>query len=133
MILKLGKLHWRLKLYKVFINGDTGLTMTYFTARSNMGDCAKCFKVMNWDKLQANDQINRKKYIFENNLTPGDCLLLSQGYLYKYVTIIFKKKISLEPLGQSKLTFMWSLHGKREHKLCKSSHNDMTKMAVTPI
>ena len=60
MILKLGKLHWRLKLYKVCINGDSGLTMTYFTARSNMVDCAKCFKVMNWDKLQANDQINRK-------------------------------------------------------------------------
>ena len=36
MILKLGMLHWRLKLYKVCINDDPGLTLTYFTARSNL-------------------------------------------------------------------------------------------------
>ena len=36
MILKLGILHWGLKLYKVNINDDPGLTLTYFTARSNL-------------------------------------------------------------------------------------------------
>ena len=36
MILKLGMQHWGLKLYKVCINGDPGLTLTYFTARSNL-------------------------------------------------------------------------------------------------
>ena len=36
MILKLGMQHWGLKLYKVCINDDTGLTLTYFTARSNL-------------------------------------------------------------------------------------------------
>ena len=35
MILKLGMLHWGLKLHKVYINDDPGLTLTYFTARSN--------------------------------------------------------------------------------------------------
>ena len=35
MILKLGLKHWRLKLYKVYINDDPGMTFTYFTARSN--------------------------------------------------------------------------------------------------
>ena len=35
MILKLGMYHWGLKLYKVYINDDPGLTLTYFTARSN--------------------------------------------------------------------------------------------------
>ena len=35
-ILKLGMQHWGLKLYKVCINGDPGLTLTYFTARSNL-------------------------------------------------------------------------------------------------
>ena len=35
MILKLGMKHQGLKLYKVYINGDPGLTLTYFTARSN--------------------------------------------------------------------------------------------------
>ena len=36
MILKLGMQHWALKLYNVYINGDTGLTLSYFTARSNL-------------------------------------------------------------------------------------------------
>ena len=35
MILKLGVQHQGLKLYKVYINDDPGLTLTYFTARSN--------------------------------------------------------------------------------------------------
>ena len=34
MMLKLGMKHQRLKLYKVYINDDPGLTLTYFTARS---------------------------------------------------------------------------------------------------
>ena len=36
MILKLGMQHWVFKLYKVYINDDPGLTMTYFKERSNM-------------------------------------------------------------------------------------------------
>ena len=36
MILKLGMQHWGLKFYKVCIYGDPGLTLTYFTARSNL-------------------------------------------------------------------------------------------------
>ena len=35
MILKHGMLHQELKLYKVYINDDPGLTLAYFTARSN--------------------------------------------------------------------------------------------------
>ena len=35
MILKLGMKHRDLKLYKVYINDDPGLTLTYFTAMSN--------------------------------------------------------------------------------------------------
>ena len=35
IILKLGMEHQRLKFYKVYINDDPGLTMTYFRARSN--------------------------------------------------------------------------------------------------
>ena len=37
MILKLGMQHQGLKLYKVYINYDPGLTLTYFTTRSNSG------------------------------------------------------------------------------------------------
>ena len=36
MILKLGLQHQGLKLYKICINDETGLTLTYFTARSNL-------------------------------------------------------------------------------------------------
>ena len=46
MILKLGMYHWGLKLYKVYINDDPGLTLTYFTARSNWVTCT-----FEWEKL----------------------------------------------------------------------------------
>ena len=35
MILKLDMYHKGLKLYKVYINDDPGLTLTYFMAKSN--------------------------------------------------------------------------------------------------
>ena len=35
MILKLGMHNWALTLSKVYINGDPGLTLTYFMARSD--------------------------------------------------------------------------------------------------
>ena len=36
MILKLGMYYRGVKFYKVNINGDLGLTLTYLTARSNL-------------------------------------------------------------------------------------------------
>ena len=36
MILKFGMQHWGLNIYKVCMNGDRGLTLTFFTARSNL-------------------------------------------------------------------------------------------------
>ena len=36
MILKLGMQHRGLRFYKVYINDDPGLPLTYFTARSNL-------------------------------------------------------------------------------------------------
>ena len=36
MTLKLGMQHWVLKYYQVYLNDDPGLTLTYFTARSNL-------------------------------------------------------------------------------------------------
>ena len=36
MILKLGMQHQGLKLYKVYINDDPELTLTYFTTMSNL-------------------------------------------------------------------------------------------------
>ena len=36
MSFKLGMQHWVLEYYQVYSNDDPGLTLTYFTARSNM-------------------------------------------------------------------------------------------------
>ena len=36
MILKLGMQQFGLKLYKVYITDDSGLTLNYFMARSNL-------------------------------------------------------------------------------------------------
>ena len=46
MILKLIMQHWELKFYKGYINGGPELTLTYFTARSNLVACA-----FEWEKL----------------------------------------------------------------------------------
>ena len=36
MALKLGKQQWVLKYYQIYSNDNPGLTLTYFTARSNL-------------------------------------------------------------------------------------------------
>ena len=46
MILKLGMQHGGLEVYKVYINDDLGMTMTYFTSRSNLAAY-----VFEWEKL----------------------------------------------------------------------------------
>ena len=46
MIFKLGMYHWGLKFYKMYLNDDTGLTLTYFTATSNGVACT-----FEWGKL----------------------------------------------------------------------------------
>ena len=46
MILKLGVKHQWLELYKVYINHDPGMTLTYFTARST-----KVANAFEWEKM----------------------------------------------------------------------------------
>ena len=43
MIMKLGMVHYVLKLYKVYINNDPELTLAYFTTMSNLGRLAFAF------------------------------------------------------------------------------------------
>ena len=40
MTLNLRMQNWVLKFYQGFLNDDPGLTLTYFTARSNLVPCA---------------------------------------------------------------------------------------------
>ena len=56
MILKLNMHHWGLKLYKVYINDDHGLTLTYFMVRSNWVTCT-----FEWGKLS-------QSHLMEENL-----------------------------------------------------------------
>ena len=46
MILKLGVKHLGMELYKVHINHDPGMTLTYFTARSTSVSHA-----LEWEKI----------------------------------------------------------------------------------
>ena len=66
MILKLGMQHRGLKRYKVYINGDHELTLTYFTARSNLVACAfeweNYYKVINGKNLQQISKLTEDIY-----------------------------------------------------------------------
>ena len=65
MILKLDMKHLEMELYKVYINHDPGMTLTYFTARSTY--VAHAFE---WEKnrkvacngrqLARNEQMDRR-------------------------------------------------------------------------
>ena len=50
MTLKLGKQHRVLKYYHICSNADPGLTLTYFTARSNL-----VFNAFVWEKGKTMD------------------------------------------------------------------------------
>ena len=70
MILKLGIVHWGLKLYKVYINDDLGLTMTYFKARSKSVayafELGKRLQSNLMGKLAGNNQIDRRFMLMKN-------------------------------------------------------------------
>ena len=62
MNLKLGMQHRGLKLYKVYINDDPGLTLTYFMPRSNWVaytfEWGKLLQSFNGGKFAAKDYID---------------------------------------------------------------------------
>ena len=64
MILKLGKYQKRLEPYKSFINDDPGLTLTYFTTRSNL-----VLKAFEWENVKqcrswSHDQDDHNAHIW---------------------------------------------------------------------
>ena len=54
MILKLGMQHCGLKLYKVYINGDPWLTLSYFRSPVRLNG-ETVTKSCNWGKLATKD------------------------------------------------------------------------------
>ena len=93
MILKLGMQHWGLKLYKVYINDDPGLTLTYFTARSNLVPYAFVWEkgktmdfsetIVVYDLKLATDDRSDKKFLLTSKLCPlGAVCPLPWGYIH---------------------------------------------------
>ena len=68
---------------KIYINDDPGITLTYFTPRSNLEVILKRVK------LAANDQNLQKISVFEKTLTQGVVYPFHRA-IYMYMTIIFK-------------------------------------------
>ena len=84
----LGMKHQAMELYKVYINHDPGMTLTFFTARSTYvayafewGKLLQChLKGKTCSKL-AN---GLKFYDLKKKLTPGVALTRPWGYIHVY-------------------------------------------------
>ena len=78
MTLKLGMQHWVLEYYQVCSNDDPGLTMTYFTARSNLVAYAFVWEkgktmdfsetIVIYDLKLPTDDRNDKKFLLTSKL-----------------------------------------------------------------
>ena len=93
MTLKLGMQHRVLKNYQVCSNDDPGLTLTYFTARSNLVPYAFVWEngktmffsetTVVYDLKLATDDRSDKKFLLTSKLCPLEavCSLL-RGYIH---------------------------------------------------
>ena len=93
MTLKLGMQHWVFKYYQIPSNEDPGLTLTYFTTRSNLVPYAFVRgkgKTMDfsetivvYDLKLAKDDQSDKKFPLTSNLCPlGPVCPLPRGYIH---------------------------------------------------
>ena len=93
MTLKLGMQHWVLEYYQVCSNDDPGLTLTYFTAGSNLVPYAFVWekgKTMDFsetivvcDLKLATDGRSDKKFLLTSKLCPlGAVCTLPRGYIH---------------------------------------------------
>ena len=93
MILKLGIQHPVLEYYLVCSNDDPGLTLTYFTARSNLIPYAFLWEkgktmdfsetIVVYDLKQATDHRSDKKFLLTSKLCPLEAVCpLPRGYIH---------------------------------------------------
>ena len=94
MTLKLGMQHWVLEYYQVCCNDGPGLTLTYFTARSNLvpyafvwekGKTMNCSEIIVvYDLKLATDDRSDKKFLLTSKLSPlgAECPLPGAIYMY---------------------------------------------------
>ena len=152
MILKLGMQHWRIKVYKVYINDDPGLTLTYFRARSNLVTYAfEWWKLTNSFKVKVKNckWLNWQKiYVFGENLISVGCLPLPWGYKHIHafrltrsaysIPMLCRRRpqcsnISSETAWPIKAKFHVETHCEGGTKVYINSSGHMTKMAAMPI
>ena len=92
MTLKLGMQNWVLEYYQIFSNDDPWLTLTYFTARSNLVPYAFVWekgKTMYfsettavYDLKLATDDRSDKKFLLTSKLCPlGAVCPMLRGYI----------------------------------------------------
>ena len=93
MTLKLGMHHRVLEYYQVCSNDDSGLTITYFTARSNLVPYAFLWEkvktmdfsetIVVYDLKLATDDLSDKKFLLISKLCPlGAVCPLPRGYIH---------------------------------------------------
>ena len=93
MTLKLGMQHWVLKYYQVCSNDDPSLTLTYFTARSNLVSYAFVWEkgetkdfseiIVVYDLKLATDDRSDKKFLLTSKLSLlGAVCPLPWGYVH---------------------------------------------------
>ena len=112
MTLNLGMQHLVLEYYQIYSNDDPGLTLSYFTARSNLVAYAFVWEkdktmdfsetIVVYDLKLATDDQSDKKFLLTSKLSPlGAVCPLPQGYIHvlnhekKCIKLVFKG-ISLE-------------------------------------
>ena len=93
MTLKLGMQYWLLECYQVCSNDERGLTLTYFTARSNLVPYAFVWEkgktmdfsetVVIYDLKLATDNRSDKTFLLTSKLCPlGAVCPLPRGYIH---------------------------------------------------
>ena len=93
MTLNLGMHHRVLGYYQVCSNDNPGLTLTYFTARSNLVPYAFVWEkgktvdfsetIVVYDLKLATDDRSDKKFLLTSKLCPlQGCMLLPWGYIH---------------------------------------------------
>ena len=92
MTLNFGMHHRVLEYYQVCSNDDPGLTLTYFTTRSNLvpnafvwenGKTVDFSETIVCDLKLATDDRSDKKFLMTSKLCPlGGCMLLPRGYIH---------------------------------------------------
>ena len=137
MTLKLGMQHRVHEYYQICSNDEPGLTLTYFTARTNLVPYAFV-----WEKGKTMDFLENI-VVYDNKVGRCSCL---NGYmkLYEYrrsrsfidigprsLRFNIFEPIPEKPLRRLKENFIRILHGMRT--VCSNGLGHMTKMAAMPI